>query len=103
MGHTANPNSGRRPKMNALLFNLLLHPLMQRETSEILLSHGSKQAWQVLVRVKVRLAPRYSASSRGTEAGRTRSALVPGLAPPPPLRHLHPLMFIFTRPPLPSH
>ena len=50
MGHTANPNSGRRPKMNALLFNLLLHPLMQRETSEILLSHGSKQAWQVLVR-----------------------------------------------------
>ena len=70
--------------MNALLFNLLLHPLMQRETSEILLSHGSKQAWQVLVRVKVRLAPRYSASSRGTEAGRTRSALVPGLAPPPP-------------------
>merc|ERR1740136_371374 len=38
---------GRRPKLVALLFKLLLHPLMQRETSEILLSHGSKQAWQM--------------------------------------------------------
>ena len=46
---TANPYSGRRPKMSALLFKLLLHPLMQRETSEILLSHGSKHAWQALV------------------------------------------------------
>ena len=36
--------------MSALLFKLLLHPLMQRETSEILLSHGSKHAWQALVR-----------------------------------------------------
>jgi hypothetical protein len=35
--------------MSALLFKLLLHPLMQRETSEILLSHGSKHAWQALV------------------------------------------------------
>jgi len=44
---TRKPCSGRRPKMSALLFNLLLHPLMQREASEILLSHGSKRAWQV--------------------------------------------------------
>ena len=35
--------------MSALLFKLLLHPLMQRETSEILLSHGSTHAWQALV------------------------------------------------------
>ena len=38
---------GSRPKkFAALLFNLLLHPLMQRATSEILISHGSEQAWQ---------------------------------------------------------
>ena len=38
---------GRRPKkFAALLFKLLLHPLMQRATSEILISHGSEQAWQ---------------------------------------------------------
>ena len=38
---------GRRPeKFGALLFKLLLHPLMQRVTSEILISHGSEQAWQ---------------------------------------------------------
>ena len=41
------PTMGRRPKISALLFRILLHPLMQRDTSEILLSHGSKHAWQM--------------------------------------------------------
>ena len=40
------PTKGRRPK-SSLLFKLLLHPLMQRETSEILISHGSQPAWQM--------------------------------------------------------
>ena len=37
---------GRPKRIAALLFKLLLHPLMQRATSEILISHGSEQAWQ---------------------------------------------------------
>jgi len=58
------PTMGRRPKLVALLFKLLLHPLMQRETSEILLSHGSDEAWQMRGNLSSRLEASSAAWTR---------------------------------------
>lgn len=58
------PTMGRRQKIAELLFSLLLHPLMQRPTSEILLSHGSPHAWSLRDKVARDLEALYKAQSR---------------------------------------